>query len=149
MTAVDLATLSGLELLRWAQGEGPADIPGISQLLGMSFHEVEEGRVVVFLNVRPDFSNPLGAVHGGVIAALLDTAMACAVHTTLPARVGYTTLELKVNFIRAVAPTSGKLTAEGTLIHAGRRVATAEGKILNEEGKLIAHATTTCMIFRP
>ncbi|MFR9788628.1 PaaI family thioesterase [Streptomyces sp. MB22_4] len=146
MTTVDFAAMTGLELMRWVQSERPADIPSIGRLLGMRFEEVEHGRVVVSLDTRPDFANPLGTVHGGIAATLLDSAMGCAVHTTLAAGLGYTTLELKVNYIRAARTDGQTLTAEGTVVHAGRRTATAEGKVLDEQGRLIAHATTTCII---
>ncbi|MFF5536607.1 PaaI family thioesterase [Streptomyces cinerochromogenes] len=146
MSTTDFAAMTGLELMRWVQTERPADIPSIGRLLGMRFDEVDHGRVVISLDTRPDFANPLGTVHGGIAATLLDSAMGCAVHTTLPAGIGYTTLELKVNYIRAARTDGQILTATGTVIHAGRRTATAEGKILDEQGKLIAHATTTCMI---
>ncbi|WP_413811856.1 PaaI family thioesterase [Streptomyces sp. OE57] len=148
MTTTDLTALSGLDLIRWVQSERPTDVPTIGRLLGMRFDEVDPGRVVVSLDTRPDFANPLGTVHGGIAATLLDSAMGCAVHTTLPAGVGYTTLELKVNYIRAARTDGQTLSAEGTVLHAGRRTATAEGKVLDEQGKLIAHATTTCMILR-
>jgi uncharacterized protein (TIGR00369 family) len=147
LTTADAAAMSGLELMRWVQSERPADIPSIGRLLGMRFDEVEHGRVVVSLDTRPDFANPLGTVHGGIGATLLDSAMGCAVHTTLAAGAGYTTLELKVNYIRAARPDGQTLVAEGTVIHAGRTTATAEGRVLDEQGKLIAHATTTCLIF--
>jgi uncharacterized protein (TIGR00369 family) len=146
VTAVDFAAMSGLELMRWVQTERPADIPSIGRLLGMRFDDVEHGRIVVSLDTRPDFANPLGTVHGGIAATLLDSAMGCAVHTTLAAGVGYTTLELKVNYIRAAHTDGRTLTAEGTVIHTGRRTATAEGKVTDDRGKLIAHATTTCLI---
>ncbi|WP_405194274.1 PaaI family thioesterase [Streptomyces anulatus] len=146
MTTVDPTTMTGLELMRWVQTELPTDIPSIGRLLGMRFDGVDHGRIVISLDTRPDFANPLGTVHGGIAATLLDSVMGCAVHTTLPAGAGYTTLELKVNYIRTARTDGQKLTAEGTVIHAGRRVATAEGKVLDEQGKLIAHATTTCMI---
>ncbi|MEV6451514.1 PaaI family thioesterase [Streptomyces anulatus] len=146
MTTGDPTTMTGLELMRWVQTELPTDIPSIGRLLGMRFDEVDHGRIVISLDTRPDFANPLGTVHGGIAATLLDSVMGCAVHTTLPAGAGYTTLELKVNYIRTARTDGQKLTAEGTVIHAGRRVATAEGKVLDEQGKLIAHATTTCMI---
>lgn len=148
MTTVDPTTMSGLELLRWA-AEQPKDRPSIGRLLGMTFDELEEGRAVLSVSTKPDFANPLGAVHGGIAATLLDSALGCAVHTTLPAGVGFTTLELKVNYIRTVAVTGERLTAVGTTIHVGRRTATAEGRVTDERGKLIAHATTTCMILRP
>ncbi|EFL25471.1 thioesterase [Streptomyces himastatinicus ATCC 53653] len=128
-----VAAMTGLELMRWVRTERPTDIPSIGRLLGMRFDEVEHGRIVISLDTRPDFANPLGTVHGGIAATLLDSAMVCAVHTTLPAGASYTTL-------------GQTLTAEGTVIHAGRRTATAEGKVLDDQGNLIAHATTTCMI---
>ncbi|MFJ8493871.1 PaaI family thioesterase [Streptomyces sp. NPDC094038] len=151
MSTTDLAALSGLDLMRWIQSARPTDTvpPTIGRLLGMRFDEVEHGRMVLSLDTRPDFANPLGTVHGGIVATLLDSVMGCAAHTTLPAGVGCTTLGLKVNYIRA-APTGGRtLTAEGNVIHAGRSTATAEGKVLDERGKLIAHTTTTCLIMRP
>ncbi|MEV0051370.1 PaaI family thioesterase [Saccharopolyspora shandongensis] len=149
MSTADLAAMSGLELMRWVQSERTDEIPSIGRLLGMRFDEVEHGRIVISLETRPDFANPLGTVHGGIAATLLDSAMACAVHTTLPAGVGYTTLELKVNYIRAARTDGRTLTAEGNVIHAGRSTATAEGKVLDEQGKLMAHATTTCLILQP
>lgn len=146
MTTADFAEMTGLDVMRWVQKESPTKFPSIGRLLGMRFDEVEHGRIVISIDTRPDFANPLGAVHGGIAATLLDSALGCAVHTTLPAGVGFTTLELKVNYIRAARTDGQTLTATGTVIHAGRRTATAEGRVLDEQGKLIAHATTTCMI---
>jgi len=148
VSTVEFAAMSGLEQIRWVQSELPDDIPTIGRLLGMRFDEVEHGRVVVSLSTRPDFANPMGTVHGGIAATMLDSVMGCAVHTTLPAGVGYTTLELKVNYIRTARTDGRTLTAEGTVIHAGRRTATAEGKVLDEQGKLIAHGTTTCLVIQ-
>jgi uncharacterized protein (TIGR00369 family) len=145
----DFAALSGLELIRWLQTELPADTPSIARLLGLRFEDVEPGRVVISAQTRPDFANPLGTVHGGVAATLLDSVMGGAVHTTLPAGVSYTTLEIKVNYVR-MAHTDGRtLTAEGTVVHTGRRTATAAGKVTDDQGKLVAHATTTCLILHP
>jgi uncharacterized protein (TIGR00369 family) len=138
--------MTGLELMRWVQNERPADVPSIGRLLGMQFDEVEHGRVVMSLATQPDFANPLGSTHGGIAATLLDSVMGCAVHTTLDAGVGYTTLELKVNYIRTVPVDGRRLSAEGTVVHVGRRVATAEGRVLDERGKLVAHGSTTCMV---
>ncbi|MGW2840610.1 PaaI family thioesterase [Streptomyces sp. NPDC001493] len=148
MTTADPAAMTGLELLRWVKSTDSDDVPSIRRLLGMHFDEVEHGRIVMSLNTNPDFANPLGTVHGGIAATLLDSVMGCAVHTTLPAGTGYTTLELKVNYIRAARTDDQKLTATGTVIHTGRRTATAEGKVLDDNGKLIAHATTTCLILQ-
>lgn len=148
MTAPDLAELSGLELLRWMTADGAPDRPSIGRLLGMRFDELEHGRVVISVQTRPDFANPLGIVHGGIAATLLDSVASCAVHTTLPAGVSYTTLELKVNYVRAVQTSGETLTATGTVIHAGRRVATAEGRVVDDRDRLIAHATITCLILQ-
>lgn len=146
MTATGPTELSGLELLRLMTAADAPDRPSIGRLLGMQFDEIEHGRVVISVQTRPDFANPLGTVHGGIAATLLDSVVGCAVHTTLPAGVGYTTLELKVNYVRAVQTSGVMLTATGTVIHAGRRVATAEGRVVDDRDRLIAHATTTCMI---
>ena len=116
MPPVDIATMTGLDLMRWVQTERPADVPSIGRLLGMRFDEVEHGRVVISLDTQPDFANPLGNTHGGIAATLLDSVMGCAVHTTLAAGVGYTTLELKVNYIRTVPVDGRTLTAEGTVL---------------------------------
>ena len=148
MTSTDLTAMTGLELLRWLQAtdqEG-LDRPSIRRLIGMRFDEIEHGRVVMSLDTRPDFTNPLGTVHGGIAATLLDSVMGCAVHTTLTAGVSYTSLEIKVNYIRAARTDGQTLTATGSVVHVGRRTATAEGKVLDGNGKLIAHATTTCLV---
>ncbi|WP_068051720.1 PaaI family thioesterase [Nocardia xishanensis] len=144
---IDPAQLSGLELLKFAMT--PKDRPPfIGDLLGMEADVLEHGKVVFSLRTRQEFANPLGSTHGGICATLLDSVMGCAVHSTLEAGVGYSTLELKVNYIRAV-PTDGReLTATGTTIHVGRTTATAEGRVVDDQGRLVAHATTTCVIFR-
>lgn len=148
MTTTALAAMTGLELLRWVKSTDSDDVPSRRRLLGMRFDEVEHGRITMSLNTNPDFANPLGTIHGGIAATLLDSVMGCAVHTALPAGVGYTTLELKVNYIRAARTDGQKLTATGTVVHADRRTATAEGKVLDDNGKLITHATTTCLILQ-
>jgi uncharacterized protein (TIGR00369 family) len=121
----------------------------ITTLLGMSVEVLEPGRVVLGLETRPDFGNPLGTLHGGVYSTLLDSAMACAVHASLPEGAGYTTLELKVNFVRPVRVDGVKLRCEGTTIHMGGRIATTEGRITDDQGLLVAHGTSTCMVFGP
>ncbi|QIS06086.1 hotdog fold thioesterase [Nocardia brasiliensis] len=145
-TTLDLAQLSGLELLRTAMTM-PQRPPFIGDLLGMEVDLIEQGKVVFALHTRPDFANPLGTTHGGICASLLDSVMGCAVHSTLAAGVGYTTLELKVNYIRAVPTDGRRITATGTTIHLGRTTATAEGRVVDEQGRLVAHGTTTCAIF--
>ncbi|MCW4353684.1 PaaI family thioesterase [Hoyosella sp. YIM 151337] len=143
----DLSQLTGLELLRMMTAL-PEQPPNIGKLLGMEVGAVEYGTVEFSTVSRPDFANPLGNVHGGICATLLDSVMGCAVHTTLEPATGYSTLELKVNYLRTV-PTSGvRLTAHGTIIHTGRSTATAEGKVFDDQGRLVAHGTTTCLIHR-
>lgn len=142
-----LAAMSGLEVLRYMTSLEDRP-PNISQLMGMEIDSLEEGQVQFSLTARPDMTNPIGSLHGGVCATLLDSVMGCAVHTTLEAGVGYGTLELKVNYIRSVPTDGRRITGRGTIIHVGRRTATAEGKIHDEAGKLIAHGTTTCIIHR-
>ena len=142
-----LATLDGLAFLRtaFALEDRP---PFIGDLLGLEVEELEHGRAVFGLTTRPDFANPLGVLHGGICATLLDSVMGCAVHTTLEAGVGYGTLELKVNYIRTVPADATRLTATGTTIHVGGKVATAEGRVVDDRDRLVAHATTTCLVYR-
>jgi uncharacterized protein (TIGR00369 family) len=138
--------VNGLELLR-AIAAGDAPGAPIAELLGFQPIEAEEGRVVFAAVPGPQHYNPIGAVHGGLAATLLDSAMACAVHSTLPEGKAYTTLELKVNFTRPITSETGRILCEGTVVHRGGRVATADGRVVAERtGKLLAHGTTTCLI---
>jgi uncharacterized protein (TIGR00369 family) len=140
--------LSGLEYLRKiVAGELPR--PPIGALMNFNIAELSEGRAVFTVEPAEYHYNPIGVVHGGLAATLLDSAMGCAVHSTLPAGVGYTTLEIKVNYLRPMTAETGLVRCEAQIIHVGGRTATAEGRVLDESGKLYAHATTTCMIFRP
>jgi uncharacterized protein (TIGR00369 family) len=140
--------LSGLEFLqKVAAGELPR--PPISALMNFGLAELSEGRAVFTVVPAEYHYNPIGVVHGGVAATLLDSAMGCAVHSTLPAGAAYTTLEVKVNFVRPLTAETGEVRCEAQVIHVGGRTATAEGKVLDASGKLYAHATTTCIIFRP
>lgn len=137
--------LDGLTLLsRVAAGELPA--PSIAATMGFRLAEVAEGRAVFEGAWQEFLTNPAGTVHGGWYGTILDSAMGCAVHSTLPAGTGYTTLEYKVHITRGVGPDSGVLRAEGAVIHRGRRTATAEAKLVDAKGKVFAHATTTCII---
>ena len=137
---------SGIELLR-AIVAGELPPPPIAQLLAMSLDEVQEGRAVFSLEPAEWMYNPIGSVHGGIAATILDSCMGCAVHTTLEAGVGYTTTDLHVRYIRAMGEATGRVLAEGRVVHGGRRTATAEGRLFVEsEQTLIAHATTGCMI---
>lgn len=140
--------LSGMEYLqKIVAGEIPR--PPISAVLDFGLVELEEGRAVFAVEPAEYHYNPIGVVHGGLAATLLDSAMGCAVHSTLPAGAGYTTLEIKVNFVRPMTIETGRVRCEAKLIYVGGRTATAEGRIVDEKGKLYAHGTTTCLIFRP
>jgi uncharacterized protein (TIGR00369 family) len=139
--------MSGFEFLqKIVSGELPR--PPIAALMDFQIVELQEGRAVFAVNPAEYHYNPIGVVHGGLAATLLDSAMGCAVHSMLRAGAGYTTLELKVNFIRAMTAETGRVRGEGKLIHLGGRTATAEGRVIDESGKLYAHATTTCLILR-
>jgi uncharacterized protein (TIGR00369 family) len=140
---------SGLEHLR-AMASGEVPPAPIAELLEFGPVDVEPGRVVFRMEPQEFHYNPIGSVHGGVAATLLDSALGCAVQTMLPPGVGYTTLELKVNYVRPIAVGQGAVRAEGRIVHLGTKVATAEGRIVRErDGKLVAHASTTCLILRP
>ena len=146
MSADTLKSLSGLDFLKGiVDGRQPS--PPISELLGFHLVEVEDGRAV-FEGV-PDFHhyNPIGTVHGGFAATLLDSALGCAIFSTLLKGDTWTTLELKLNYVRPMSKDTGVVRAEGRIIHRGRTVATAQGELKDGAGKLYAHASTTCMIF--
>jgi len=126
-------------------GELPA--PPVLDMLGIDSMEADEGRVTVIMTAQEFHYNPLGTVHGGVLATLLDTATGCAVHSTLPAGVGYTALDLTTKFLRPVTVDSGALRCEGTVISRGRTVALAQASITDASGRLVAHATSSCLLF--
>ncbi|MER3555473.1 MAG: aromatic compound degradation protein PaaI [Meiothermus sp.] len=139
--------MSGLEYLQAMQrGEFPP--PPIMAPLAFGFVGAEEGRVLFKLTPAEFHYNPIGSVHGGVFCTLLDSAMGCAVHSALPAGAGYTTLELKVNLLRPLTAETGEVLCEGKTVYVGGRQTTAEGRIYGADGKLYAHGTTTCMVFR-
>ena len=136
---------TGLDLLRAIQ-DGTLPAPPIAELLDYGPAHFEDGRAV-FECVPQEFHyNPLGVVHGSLAAALCDTAMACAIHTKLPINVGYTTLELKVNYIRAITVETGRMRCTGEVIHVGKRTAVAESRLVDPKERLLAHATTTCLV---
>ncbi|ODT89681.1 MAG: thioesterase [Phenylobacterium sp. SCN 70-31] len=140
--------MSGIEQLRYAfDPERPERGPGIGRTLGFTVIEIEEGRVV--FGGHPDESvyNPIGTVHGGYAATLLDSAVGCAVHSTLKAGQGYTTLELKVAYHKALTKETGPVRAEGRVIQAGRRAAFAEGRLVDGKGVVYATATSTLLVF--
>lgn len=137
---------SGLELFRrMLRGELPP--APIAHVLDFALVEAEKGRVVFQSHPAKDFYNPAGTIHGGWQATLLDSCMSCAVQTQLEAGQAYTTLEIKVNFVRAMNDQAGPVRAEGSVIQVGRQIGIAEGKLYDAAGKLYAHGTTTCLIF--
>jgi uncharacterized protein (TIGR00369 family) len=144
--AATIGSRSGLDLLQ-AIGRGELPPPPIMQLVGVLRLTAEEGSVTVELDPQEFHYNPLGTVHGGVISTLLDTAAACSVHSTLPAGTGYTSIDLNVKFLRPVTLASGRLTCTGSVLQRGRRTALAEARLTDAQGKLAAHATSTCMLF--
>jgi uncharacterized protein (TIGR00369 family) len=138
---------AGLDHLKAIAG-GRVPKPPIAELMGIDLVEVEEGRAV-FKAVPAEYHyNPIGLVHGALAMTLLDSAMGCAVQSTLPAGSGYTTIEASVNFARPITRDTGPVRCEAHVVHRGRTVATAEGRVFAEEtGKLLAHGTTTCLVF--
>jgi uncharacterized protein (TIGR00369 family) len=139
------ASMSGFEFLV-ALRDGVLAAPPFSRATGIHPTEIERGRIVFEGMPSEQFYNPMGVVHGGWIATLLDTAMACAIQTTLPAGQAYTTLELKTNFVRPVFESTGVLRCEGIVLSVGGRIASSEGKVFDKEGNLVAHGTETCLI---
>jgi len=142
----EIAKTSGLEFLRRI-GRGELPSAPIFQALDYVPVECEEGRMVFQGTPKADYYNPIGSVHGGYIATLLDSAVACAVQTMLRRGFGYTTLELKLNYVRPLTDRTGPVRAEGRVINVSRQIGTAEGRLVDAGGKLYAHATTTCLIF--
>ncbi|EKV32690.1 thioesterase superfamily protein [Caenispirillum salinarum AK4] len=138
----------GLSFIRGI-AEGRTPQPPICRTMGFALVEADRGTVTFEGTPTYDHYNPLGTVHAGFASTLLDSCVGCAVHTMLPAGVGYTTMELKVNLVRAITRDTGPVRATGTVLHMGRRVGTAEGKLTDGNGKLLAHCTTTCMVLTP
>jgi uncharacterized protein (TIGR00369 family) len=126
---------------------GRLPAPPITRALGFRLSEVERGHVVFTYDPVFEHYNPMGSVHGGIAATLLDSVMGCAVHTSLKAGIGCTTVEIKVNYVRAMTDKTGPVKADGRIINVGSRIATAEGRLVDGDGKLLAHGTTTCLIF--
>lgn len=139
------AASSGLEYLESIR-KGLTPAPPMAVLLGFSLQEIGEGRAVFGVVPAEHHYNPIGLVHGGLLATLLDSAMGCAVHSTLPRGTSYTTLEIHVNLVRAVRAETGALRAEARIVHRGSRIATADGRVVDARGVLYAHATTTCLL---
>jgi uncharacterized protein (TIGR00369 family) len=145
-TPEQVAGKTGLQIMQ-AMLHGELPFPHISQTLDFSLVEVAPGRAVFQGTPQLKHYNPLGSVHGGWFATLLDSALGCSVHTSLPVGFAYTTAELSVNIVRAASSHSGPLRAIGQVVHSGRQLATAEARIVDAAGKLYAHGTTTCLVF--
>ncbi len=133
----------------FAQGlvDGTLPLNTMAQTLGYEITEAVPGRVVVSAEPGADHLNPAGTVHGGFAATLLDTCMGLAVETTLEKGIGQTTVEFKVSLLRPITPETGPIRAEGVVLNRGRRIGTAEGRVTDRQGRLLAHGTTTCLIF--
>jgi uncharacterized protein (TIGR00369 family) len=143
-----LSGLSGLEQMR-AMLRGELPYPPIARTLDFMLVEVDEGRAVFQGTPGEAHLNPMGTVHGGWYATLLDSALGCAVQTALPAGRAYTTAELSVNLVRAIGAKAPRVRAEGKVVHCGRQLATAEARLYGPDGTLYAHGTTTCLVFEP
>ncbi|UYN97592.1 MAG: PaaI family thioesterase [Enhydrobacter sp.] len=138
--------MSGLEFVRGLVN-GTLPLNTIARTLGYDIVEADKGRVVITAQPNADLLNPSGTVHGGLSATLLDSCMGLAVLTTLDKGLAQTTLEFKISFMRPVTPETGTIRAEGIVLNSGRRVGTAEGRLTDGQGRLLAHATTTCLVF--
>lgn len=138
--------MAGIDFLR-ALVAGDLPPPPIVALLGIRLVAVEPGLVTMALSPGEHLYNPIGSVHGGAIATLLDSVLGCAVHSMLPAGRGYTTLEIKVNYVRALSTATGEGTAIGRAVHVGRQTALAEATLTDPAGRLLATASTTCLVF--
>lgn len=139
--------LSGLEYMRQLL-TGEREPSGMARLMNMRLIEVEEGRAVFAVEPDERHYNGLGIAHGGLAATLLDSALGCAINTVMPAGRVFTTLEMKINYVRPMRRETGEVRCEARVLHVGSRVATAEGDIVDASGKLYAHGTATCMLFR-
>ena len=145
-SAAQWAGRTGLEQMQ-AMLAGELPFAPIARTLDFSLIRVEPGVALFQGKPGPAHFNPMGSVHGGWFATMLDSALGCAVHTLMPAGRGYTTAELSVNYVRGLSPKVGRVRAEGKVIHCGRQLATAEARLFGPDGTLFAHATTTCLVF--
>jgi uncharacterized protein (TIGR00369 family) len=141
-----VAGMSGMETMQ-AMLRGELPYPPMAKTLDFNLMEVEPGKAVFQGTPGPAHLNPMGTIHGGWYATLLDSALGCAVHTMMPAGRGYTTAELSVNLVRAINGKVPRVRAEGKVIHCGRQLATAEARLFGPDGTLFAHGTTTCLVF--
>ncbi|MEU6572449.1 PaaI family thioesterase [Streptomyces sp. NPDC046805] len=146
VTAAAVGLSSGLDLLREIQA-GRTPGPPVAATLDFTLDEVDEGRAVFSLLPGEEHYNPIGSVHGGVYATLLDSAAGCAVHSTLPPGMGYTSLDLTVKFLKRITVDTGRVRAIGTVLNRGRQTALAEARLVDANDRLLAHATSSCMLF--
>lgn len=146
VSASEVGRASGLDFLR-AMIDGRLPGPPIGATLGMRLEEVEHGRAVFSLEPGEEHYNPIGSVHGGIYATLLDSAAGCAVQTTLPQGMAYTSLDLTVKFLRPITVDTGKVRAVGTVLNGGRRTALAQAELYDGTDRLLAHATSSCLLF--
>jgi uncharacterized protein (TIGR00369 family) len=147
VSADDQKAMTGLAFVT-GLADGTLPLNTLAQTLNYDVTEAESGRVVVTMEPSDIHLNPAGTVHGGVAATLLDSCMGLAVQSTLDKGVGQTTVEFKISLLRPITPETGPIRAEGTVLNCGRRVGTAEGRITDSKGRLLAHGTTTCLIFQ-
>jgi uncharacterized protein (TIGR00369 family) len=145
-TPAQWAGRDGLQQMQ-AMLAGELPFAPIARTLDFTLIAVEAGRALFQGTPGPQHFNPMGGVHGGWFATLLDSALGCAVHTLMPEGRGYTTAELSVNYVRALSPKVGRVRAEGSVIHCGRQLATSQARLFGPDGTLFAHATTTCLVF--
>jgi uncharacterized protein (TIGR00369 family) len=138
--------MSGLEFVQ-GLADGTLPLNTMAETLGYDVSEAASGRVVVTAVPDRGHLNPAGTVHGGLAATMLDSCMGLAIHSTLEKGVGSTTLEFKISLLRPITPETGPIKAEGVVLSCGRRVGTAEGRVTDQQGRLLAHGTTTCLIF--
>ena len=146
--AAEGLAMGGLAYLR-AMAAGEVDGAAIGKLMGFTVKTVEEGRVVFAVEPAEYHCNPLGHVHGGLAATLIDSASGCAIHSMLEPGVGFTTIDLNTNYVRPMLAGMGEVTCEGTVIHLGRTVGRSEARLVGPDGKLIAYGHSTCHILRP
>jgi len=144
--AKEAMTMAGLDYFQ-AMNDKKLPFPPLLNTLDFKVKSIEKGKAVFTFEPQEFHYNPIGTVHGGVISAILDSAMGCSIHSLLPAGTGYTTLELKVNFLKAITIKSGELKAVGKVIHSGSRTALVEAQLTDKNNTIYAHGTSTCMIF--
>ena len=146
VSAEERKQMSGLEFVQ-GLATGALPLNTIAQTLGYDVVEAESGRVVITLVPTSSHLNPAGTMHGGLTATLLDSCMGLAIQSTLEKGVSQTTLEFKISLVRPITPETGLIKAEGKVLNCGRRIGTADGRVTDGNGRLLAHGTTTCLIF--